>query len=83
MGARVIGLSMYDTYWNPLTWLSGDVALLAGLPELRKIDLSGTAAFGSDEVRKLPPFGCLLLTLSRLQPLRALTHLTEFNGEQL
>ena len=45
-GARVTGLSM-----SSMTWLSGDVALLAGLPELRSIDL-GAAVFGSIEVRK-------------------------------
>ena len=49
MGARVLWLSM-----SSMTWLSGDVGLLAGLPELRKIFLGGAVVpvFGSIEVCK-------------------------------
>ena len=47
-GARVTGLSM--SHWRgSMTWLSGDISLLAGLPELRKINLYGTSVSGSVE----------------------------------
>ena len=50
-GARVTGLQSQD-FGTDTFWLSGDISLLAGLPELRRIDVHGTAAWGSVEVRK-------------------------------
>ena len=52
-GARVTSVQFTEwEFGTDTSWLSGDISLLAGLPELRRIDVHGTAAWGSIEVRK-------------------------------